>query len=1013
MTPAETPPVRRLGPYEVLERLGAGGMGEVWLARDTRLERTVALKLLPRRLIAESEALAQFRNEALALASLNHPNIATIHGLEEIPGGAMVLVLEHVEGETLSARLRRGPLAVDEALQLAAQVAEALEVAHQRGVVHRDLKPGNVMIGPRGLVKVLDFGLAKRTYGLTNSPGAPAATPGSAPAAAEPPFAGRSADLPASASGPVAGTPGYMSPEQVLAGTQDERTDVFAFGCLLFECLSGRRAFPADDPFVAMAQVLNESPDLALLPERCPPAVRSLVEACLAKDPEQRTREMRELRFTIEDALGIRRAAALREGERVATPHNLPARTSTFVGRQMTLAECAQALEATRLLTLTGFGGSGKTRLALRLAETRLDTFPDGVWFVDVAPLTEPGRLVESLAAVLGVRDEPGRSPLAGVLACLAPRRALVLLDNAETHPAACAALARELLAACPEVRLLVTHRESLGVDGETLYVVPTLGVPGARVRTADEAGASESVRLFAERATAASPAFELTDGNAAAVAEICRRLDGIPLALELAAARVRLLGVEQIRARLGDRFKLLTRAGAGPGSRQQTVLAVLQWSWDHLLPPEQDLMRRLAVFTGGWTLERVTTVCAEGGDEFEVLDLLTRLVERALVVVRHGEGGLTRYVFLESVWRFALEQLEGHLEHTHLRERHLAVYLDLAEQSEVGLSGANLARTLRELTDEEDNLLAALAWCAQAEDGVQRGLRLAAGVQRLWAVRGQFALGLRALQEALARDRERAPTPERAKALARAAGFAITMGDYRTAQPLLEESLAISRAGGDEKGAARSLAGLSTVAIYQERYEEGIALAGESLELYGRLGEQRGVAMAHHNLGTMEMSLGRLEAARSRFEQATRMLGDVGDFSTQTLSLLALASVQVREGHLDGAAATQREAFARLAELGAARESLYALETAAEWLLAGGRAAPAATLLGAAAKARERLRSPHTPWEARDQERMRDSLRAAVGEPELARLLERGGATSLDEAMSEARALLTDVRSG
>jgi hypothetical protein len=393
-------PARRLGPYEIVGQLGAGGMGEVWLARDTRLEREVALKVLPARLTSSPEALAGFRNEALALASLNHPNIATIHGLEEMPGGAVVLVLERVEGESLAQRLARSPFAVDEALQVSAQVAMALEVAHERGVVHRDLKPGNVMIGPRGLVKVLDFGLAKRTYGLTQA--------GDGSHVQQPPVFAASSEQPATLSGPIAGTPGYMSPEQVLAGMQDERTDVFAFGCLLYECLSGRRAFASDDPYVAMAQVLNDTPDAAALPERTPPAVRTLLDACLAKDPEVRPRVMRELRYQLEEALGIRRATALREGGAAATPHNLPAPVSSFVGRADTLATCARMLGETRLLTLTGIGGSGKTRIALKLAEDALDTFRDGVWFVDVAPLTEPGRLVEALAAVLEVRDEPG-----------------------------------------------------------------------------------------------------------------------------------------------------------------------------------------------------------------------------------------------------------------------------------------------------------------------------------------------------------------------------------------------------------------------------------------------------------------------------------------------------------------------------------------------------------------------------------------------------------------------------
>ncbi len=1005
-TPPETPPVKRLGPYEILGRLGAGGMGEVWLARDSRLQREVALKLLPSRLTADSEALALFRNEALALASLNHPNIATIHGLEEMPGGTMVLVLELVEGESLAQRLVRERFTVDEALQVLAQVAQALEVAHERGVVHRDLKPGNVMLGPRGLVKVLDFGLAKRTYGLAN--------PRPSVSAASPPVAGFmsvSSQQSASMSGPVSGTPGYMSPEQVLAGTQDERTDVFAFGCLLYECLSGRRAFPADDPYVAMAQVLNDNADLGALPERTPATVRAMVEACLAKDTELRPRSARELRFTLEEALGIRRAAALREGEHVTTPNNLPAQATSFVGRQVTLAECARALGETRLLTLSGIGGSGKTRLALQLAESQLETFRDGVWFVDVAPLTEPERLIEALAATLGVRDEPGRPLSEGVTAWLAPRCALVLLDNAETHPAACSTLAAELLRACPQAKLLVTNREPLGIEGETLYIVPMLSVPGEHVRTAAAADASEAVRLFSERARAASPAFELADANASAVAEICRRLDGIPLALELAAARVRLLGVDQIRARLGDRFKLLTRAGAGAPSRQQTVLAVIQWSWDHLLAPEQDLLRRLAVFTGGWTLERATAVCSDDGDEFDVLDLLTRLVERSLVVVQHGEGGVPRYRFLESVWRFALEKFEAHLEHAALRERHLAEYLALAEGAEVAMSGPRMQATLRELGPEEENLLAALSWCSHAEDGAARGLRLVAGAQRFWSVRGRYALGLRLCQEALARDTARLPTPLRAKVLTRAAGFAGIKGDYTSSRPLLEESLAICRAQQDEKGVARALAGLGVVAMLQSRFEDALAISAESLAHYEALGERRGAAMALHNIATVQWAQGTGDHGRAKLETALAIFREVGDRSTEALCLASLVSSLLRVGAPAEAGERLRECLKVLAGLEAPREAVYALEAMAEWLFACGRPAESARLLAAAATARAALSSPLLSAEAVEVERLAARLSATLGESEAARLRADGEGLGLEQALQEAAALANEIR--
>jgi non-specific serine/threonine protein kinase len=993
------PPPQRLGPYRVLGRLGAGGMGEVWLARDSRLEREVALKVLPSRMTADSDALALFRNEALALATLNHPNIATIHGLEEIPGGTMVLVLERVEGETLAHRLAQGTPAVDEAMQVMAQVAQALEVAHERGIVHRDLKPGNIMIGPRGLVKVLDFGLAKRTYGLSNAPPAP----GGAPAAG---WATTSAAQGASLSGPVAGTPGYMSPEQVLAGTQDARTDAFAFGCVLYECLTGRRAFPADDPFVAMAQVLNESPDLGSLPPRTPPAIRAMVEACLQKEAESRPGSMRALRHALEEALGIRRAAALREGERVTTPHNLPAQATSFVGRQSTLAECVSALAGTRHLTLSGLGGSGKTRLAVELATQQLEVFHDGVWFVDVAPLADPGRLVESLAGVLGVRDEAGHTLLDGVLAKLAPRHALVLLDNAETHPTASAALASALLRGCPQTKVLVTSREPLGGDGETILAVPSLGLPGRHVHTAAEASASEAVRLFVERAHAAAPAFALTDQNAADVAEICRRVDGIPLALELAAARVRMLSEDQIRARLGDRFKLLARSGAGAPARQQTVLAVIQWSWDHLLEPEQDLLRRLAVFSGGWTLERATAVCSDDGDEFAVLDVLTRLVERSLVVVQHGEEFDTRYRFLESVWRFAQDKLEGHLEQDLVRERHFTEYLQLATKAETELAGPDQTKTLRQVAPEEENLLSALGWAARAQDGILRGMQMACAVNRHWTLTGRFQLARRVMEEALARDIERKPTLERSLALARIAGAALTLGDTPPARSWLEESLEISRKLEDLRGEARALAGLGVLAWMEDRFTDALEIGRQSLKIYWKLGQKRGVAMTLHNIASLEIVLAAQDRGRGNFEEALKLTREVGDTASELLVLAGLISSLVRLGETELAQGRIGEMASKLAELsdvGGARESIYGLEAVAEYLVAIGRPADAALALGAASEARRRLSMPHSSVESRDTAVLREALEAALGREEVETRLATGSTSPLNEAFSAA----------
>jgi len=494
-------------------------------------------------------------------------------------------------------------------------------------------------------------------------------------------------------------------------------------------------------------------------------------------------------------------------------------------------------------------------------------------------------------------------------------------------------------------------------------------------------------------------------------VAEICRRLDGIPLALELAASRVKLLGVEQIRGRLGDRFKLLARTGGGAPSRQQTVLAVIQWSWDHLLPPEQDLLRRLAVFTGGWTLERATAVCSESGDEFEVLDLLTRLVERSLVVVQHAVSTGTRYRFLESVWRFALEKLDAEPEQPRLRERHLETYLAFAERGEELMTGPGLQAAIREMREEEENLLAALAWSPHAAEGVMRGLRLAAASHRLWSVSGQFALGLRVQSEALARDTERTPTPERAKVLSRAAGFAMNMGDYERGRPYLEESLAVCRAIGDTRGVGRALGGLGVVAMYQSRFEDAWTINEEVRAIYEKLGQRRGVAMALHNQATVESLLGRDDYGRARFEQALAILREMGDAVTEVICLSALVTSLVRVGEPGLAQVRLRESFALLGTLEMPREAVLTFEALAEWLCGAGRPGDAARMLGAAARARESLGMPMMPHEEAESGAVAARARSAIGDAEWARQEAAGRQLALADAVAEGRALVNEVR--
>ena len=1067
---------RHFGHYTLLGKLGAGGMGEVSLARDERLGREVALKMLPRRLAQDAESLLRFRREALTLASLNHPNIAVIHGFEEDASGALALVLERVEGETLGDRLKRGPLPTNEALQICAQIAEALEVAHERGIIHRDLKPGNVMLAPRGLVKVLDFGLAHRIAGMS-LPAAAAPPPAAptrdetdtivmeSPDRAEEPAADqadtivmpapsststhedaetlvipsdRGADAPSTdeadtvvlpppsaddaptlattfgaqssgsggltTAGEVTGTPGYMSPEQVRGHEQDQRTDIFAFGCVLFECLTGARAIQGRTLVELLERVLDYSVDLAALPERTPAPVRELLTRCLERDPLQRLGEIRAARHVLEEVLGIRRAAALRAGEAAAIPNNLPAAVTSFVGRERELAESARQLEGARWLTLSGMGGSGKTRLARRLAEQSLESFPDGVWFVDLTALKQSERVAESLADAAGIQLEPGVPIMTTLTRAFADRRVLVVLDNCEDVLEPVARLGTELLGACPELKLLGTSREPIGAAGEVVVAVAPLSLPeeGATADPARLAG-SESVRLFVERAGAAKPGFALDASNAGAIAEVCRRLDGIPLAIELAAARVRMLSVDEIRGRLGDRFKLLTAGGRGAPGRHQTLRATLEWSADHLSDDERVLFNRLGVFVGAWSLESAVAVAGAGWDEFEVLDALTRLVDRSLVVVTPPVAGETRYRYLETVRHFALERLAAAGEEPALRDRHLDHFLAVAEESQTRLAGAEQKRWLARLDVEHSDLLAAHAWCGEDDRRAVQGLRLVGALWRYWSARGHYELAGRIFREALTRPGAARRVIERATALVRAGGNALTRGDYDGARPLAEESLSISRELGDRVGMARCLGTLASVAIFKDALLEARERSAESLTIYRELGRAPGVAVSLHTLGYVALRRGELAEARDRYDEALEALAGTGDDRLMAHTLSDSARVATRMREWDAARLRLATALELARGLGLKREAAYGLEGTAELAELRDAKWVSTRVLGAAQAIREAILSPPTGAEEQDLAALLDRLRDALGTEQCVELLAAGRSLGAEAAIREA----------
>src|SRR5512139_271523 len=439
-------------------------------------------------------------------------------------------------------------------------------------------------------------------------------------------------------------------------------------------------------------------------------------------------------------------------------PNNLPAQLTSFIGREKEMHEVSQMMKQSRLLTLTGSGGTGKTRLSLQVASEMLEQFKDGVWLIELAPISEPALVPNTVANVLRLRVEDSRPLMDVVVDWLSDKEALFVLDNCEHLIDECAQFASAILQHCRGVRILASSREALGVAGEAAYRVPSLPTPNQPLDI-QQLETFESVQLFMQCAMLTLPTFQLTDENASFVAQICSRLDGIPLAIELAAARVRALSVEQIAERLDDRFRLLTGGSRTALPRQQTLRALIDWSYQLLSEEERLLFRRLAVFVGGWTLDAAESVCGEERRGFDVLELLTRLVDKSLIYVEHS-GGESRYHRLETIRQYAREKLLDTEEVALLRDRHLAYFAGLAERAEQGLQGRAQKQWLRRLEAEHDNLRAALEWSLKSQP--EDGLRIAAVLREFWDTHGHLTEARKWLETILNATKDLLPTPLR-----------------------------------------------------------------------------------------------------------------------------------------------------------------------------------------------------------------------------------------------------------
>ena len=831
--------------YVIEELIGRGGMGFVYRALDRELGRRVALKVIAPTVAGDPAFRRRFEREWRLAAALEHPHVVPVYGAGE-ERGRLFLAMRLIQGESLEARVRSGgPLDPRTAVRVVEQIAQALDAAHAQGLVHRDVKPANVLLeGDGGWSYLVDFGLTvtlDAQGGLTRD-------------------------------GVFIGTAAYAAPEQISGGEVGARTDIYALGGVLHHCLTGEPPFPAAHLLDALSAHLSRSPPQ---PSACrdgvPRGFDEVVGRAMAKEPLRRFPSAGELAEAARAALdGTVAATAERIRLSGTPPPAVPVPLTPLIGREHELEELRLLLAGghPRLITLTGPGGTGKTRLALQLGSDVAGDFADGVVFVQLAALSNPSLVIVSVAQALGLRETPGRSLEATIVEHLTDRELLLLLDNFE-HVIASAPLVADLLHAAPALKVVATSRRPLRLAGEQEYDVPPLNVPEWRRDTdLDELARSEAIALFVARAAAVRHGFRLTAENAPAVAAICTRLDGLPLGIELAAARVRVLPPAALLARLEHALDLLTGGVREQPERQRTLRGALDWSHELLEPAEQTLFRRLAVFAGDWTLAQAEAICDPAGDlGIDVLDGLGSLVEKSLI---REEPSIDepRFRMLHTVREYARERLQADRHGDAVGRSHARHFATAAEAA--GWFSDEVA-ILHRLNPIADDLRAALAWSRRAGDK-QLLLRISAQTANLY----------------------------------------IAQGLLNEAEILLDQTIA-AIPDGDPEIMSLNLANRAYLHHLRSDPERAMAMLSQARELATRSdAPARWLAEIANTVGVVAKDAGDFATSIEAFTDSVRLWDTVGDESEAATVRLNLANACVLAGDPNACAAVLAEARTR-----------------------------------------------------------------------------------------------------
>jgi non-specific serine/threonine protein kinase len=899
-SPERTPSAGAVEPGDLLARrfriqrvLARGGMGLVLEALDEELGASVALKLILPELAASAEAVDRLRREVALARKITHPNVCRVFEFFAAPEDQSLRIfftMELLEGGTLADRIRTsGPLALPDALEYARQMSEALEAAHAQSVVHRDFKSSNVLLvpAPGGGVRVVvaDFGIA------------------------------RALDSRSVGHGPTEthaflGTPAYMAPEQVLGQSAvTPTTDTYGFGVVLYEMVTGTLPFQAETPLAtALLRLSLPAPRASARVPGLPPIWDEVIERCLSREPIDRFSRPKDAVLAL---LGIQASGRRTRGA-------LPTERTALVGRAGELRHLEQLLNAPgiRLVTLTGPGGAGKTRLAIEAARRTGRQFEGGVFFVDLSPLTDPANVLRSIVSAVGL--QPNRDvELLDQVASVIRGPALFVLDNFE-HLIEAATVVGDLLRALPDAKALVTSRTLLRLAGENDFPVPGLALTSAaRTEAAEVQAPSDAVRLFAERARALLPRFALDTERAADIEAICDRLDGLPLAIELAASRIRVLDPRALLERLrsaGGTLRTLTGGARDSEARQQTLRSTIAWS-DQLLPlAERSLFHRLGVFARACTLEAAAAVHEPDRPlDPELLDRISILVDSSLLVRVEQEGAESRFAMLQTLREFAVESLQQSGELGEMRARHARHFLLDAERRASELTGPAQLRHFDELEADHEELLLALEWFSQS-GAAEEALRLAIALGHFWEIRGHWLEGFRVLESAF-RQAGNAPPLLRAQGLHWLGALAWNLGDLGHARDCQERSLALVRQLKDDERLMDALLALYWTVMFQGDIQRGSALNDEALQLAARVGDRRLRALALVNRAWLACELGNLEEGERLNEEAIAELQAHRDQSTMLRHLNCRGEIAYMRGDWKKAEAACGEAL-RLARV-------------------------------------------------------------------------------------------------